>query len=825
MMIYICTYVVLLFTVQCILIVNGIPSWWLLTLWGFLIVILCLRRKHFQLPQDHPHFHDRRRVVLFWLAGLFFLLIAYVYLQIYVSQHNQSAILEVVEEQVTQGENVKLVQGKLVSSIEIDGGRIRFLLAVERIGAKTFSRSEKVVLTRYADDKKETVDFAAISRGDQWSGFVELSLPSTARNPGAFDYRQYLFRQGIQVTGIITNKDWQKIENNRLGMYTLLGLLDNQRQAWMNQVDSIFNGDVAPIVKAMTVGYRDELQPELLETYQELGIIHLLAISGLHVGIILWLVYTLLSKLAITRETIYLVLFLFIPMYIYLSGAQVSVIRAGMMAMVVLIALRFRLWQHSLLGLYLVYVLTLLYNPYYLFQVGYQLSFGVTFALITFYPAIRELFEWLPERLNSLLSVALIAQVVSLPIILLHFYQFSPVSLVLNMVLVPLYSLAYIPGGTILILLSFAHVDLVRFPIWLYELSLYWIHQTLDWVHTFSWSTLHVGLPQLWWFVLYVVVAILWALYSERKRTISAWVCLCLIPLLIVVQIAAPYVDKRAHIMLLDVGQSEAIVIEYPYRDQVVLIDVGDVVRFEQPTWKQRSRAFQTGKDIVLPYLRYRGINRVDKIVFSHGHYDHVAGIEGLLGNIQIEQVLKSPVLPQTDFKREVLINIQDHDIPIYALGRGDEWQGKHTLFHVLFPEKEDGFIEKVNNVHDYNVVLWNRIYDTTFIWQGDLETEGESKIAKMYPQLQADIIKIGHHGSNTSTSAEWLEHIAADVSLISVGRSNRYGHPTPMVIERLQQHDMTIFRTDQHGGIYMQIYPNKVIIKSTLQAYRESVQ
>lgn len=819
-MIYLATYVVIIFTCQLVIILQNGPLWWIFILWGGLLFLILLKHYFFYLPQDHPHFIRKKKFYFMIVVALLFLCISSIYLNWFLSKQGSPIIQPMLLEVhlLEEGERITTeVAGRIASPLDKDGNRIRFHLDVEQIGEASFSQKERVILSYYAQTVEQLEAFYPLQVGDTWHGSVEWRKPDRARNPGAFDYQQYLAYQQIYFLGNIVENSWGWEAN--LNKLSPMVQLQSFRSVWMEQVDRIFSVDTAPIVKALTIGYREDLDHDLQRLYQQFGIIHLLAISGLHVGIIIWGLYRILLLVQLTREKALFILLLFIPLYIVISGAQPSVVRAGLMAMLAVLAIRFHWWKHSLLGLYLVYLITLLYNPYQIFHIGYQLSFLVTFALITVYPILsRTLILSKKDSINRYIAVAITAQIASLPVVLFHFYQISPISLLLNLVLVPLYSFFFIPAAFFIIIISFILPSFIELIIFTYEWSMNVVHQLLYYLYRFPRSILFTGKPAMWWLLLYSFTCVIAFIFMERKKNELALLCILTLPMLVIIQISLPLMDKNAHIMLLDVGQGEAIVIELPYRKEVMMIDLGGNVSFAQEDWMRRRKEFEVGRDIIMPYLRYRGINRLDKVIISHGHYDHYGGIEGLLGQIEMKGVYRGPIMPQSPVEREWLSRIVEHNIPIYTLMEGDHWGNEDYYFHLLFPPRRDTLQTTTNQLHDYNLVLWNKIYQTSFLWTGDVEERGELYIAGNYPQLQADVLKVAHHGSVTSSSDAWLDHIDVQYALISVGRNNRYGHPHLEVVQRLEGRELQIWRTDLHGGIGLIVTPYELQIVPTLQ-------
>lgn len=821
-MLYLASYTVILFTLQLMLILSKTPSWWLITIWGLLFCLVYVWRKRFYLPEDHPHAWQRKRLVTLWLVALLFLAFSHLYVSYDVHKKNRSYLANFLETKASDPSKeakekvVVSVQGHIHSPITIDGNRVSFILKVTQVNQARLPQAEKVAVHHYVSDQEELARYKQVSRLAYWAGEISLAEPSSARNPGAFDYSKYLSRQYIFYVGRVENGTWQHMPNSSL-FAQFLNHLDRQRDRWLEQIEQIFSRDVAPVVQALTVGYKDQLDPELMELYRQLGVVHILAISGLHVGIITWGLFRLLSLLPLPREKVYFLLLIFLPIYMYLSGGQVSAVRACLMGMVAIIFLRFHWWQHALLGLYLIYVVMLLYDASYLYHIGFQLSFTITFVLIVAYPVVdKSLSRW-PAILRQLIGINLLAELASLPIILFHFQQFSPFSFLTNLVVVPIYSIFLIPCSFMFILLSFIHADLVSMPVIFYESIFRWLQTGLELIKQSTYAVVYVGRPSLIWIGIYMGIMLFFFLLLENGRYKQAYLSLTLIVTSILVLLTAPYLDRKAYITVLDVGQGEAILLEMPFRQEVVLIDTGGIVPFPREEWAVPKQEFEVGRDVLLPYLRYRGINRIDKLLITHGHFDHYGGIQGLLGEVKIKEVLRSPIYPQSETEEAIFADVKNRGIPIYSLSEGDSWGGRDYLFYVLFPEKREPLIKEVENVHDYNLVIWTQIYQSTFIWTGDVEEYGERMILAKYPSLQADVLSIAHHGSQTSTSNEWLDQLKPRVGLISLGRNNYFGHPHPEVLERLAEHRVTVYRTDQHGGIRLTIGPERLEIVPTL--------
>lgn len=822
------TYLMVLFLIQAAVILTKGINWEWNLLWGFLLLFLLILRSSFFLPQDHPFRQRRHKQLLLWCFGLLFLMLSNLYLSLYVAELKNSELNEEIKkmnvsagQEEAKGALMVQLGGEVASPIHMDGNRVRFILSVTEVAGHPFEKREEVVITHYGQTLEEMEGYARLKRGDRWRGEVILKAPDPARNPGAFDYRLYLQRKGIHFVAE-THGPYQIIPGENT--FSLLEIIAQFRQKWMEQTEKLFSSQVAPVVQAMTVGEWRGIDGELVTIYQDFGLIHLLAISGLHVAVVLGVIYWLLSRLPLTREQIYLLLFLFIPAYVAFSGLSVPVIRAGVMAFIVLLFLRFNWKHHALLGLYGAFALLIFIEPYALFQPGFQLSFAVTFALLTIAPQVEKLFPFRLKWLNQGLAVALVAQLVSLPIVLHHFYAFSPISFLLNLILVPIYSAFFIPGAYILTCVSFVDESSISLALFIYEGAFSFIHHLLGWLTEWPYLVLNTGRPGWWWQLVTLFCLILLALWAERRRPWRVVAATLLFVLLLAVLLVKPFLDPKGYVTVLDVGQGDAILIEAPFRQEVVLIDGGGRFLVYEEEWQKPAQPFEVGRDILLPYLKFRGINKIDKVIYSHGHFDHWGGFRGLVGRIPIGMLLRPPLPPHSQEEREWLDQVKREGIPIYVVDQGDAWSTAHAQFVVLYPQGGPPSVG-TGDVHAYNLVIWNKLYNATFLWTGDVEVKGEEEIVATFPHLKADVLKVAHHGSRTSTSSLWLSRIDPKVAVISAGRNNRYGHPHREVLERLNERGIPVYVTAWQGGIRFVVGPKGYGIIPTLQGGGEPVQ
>jgi competence protein ComEC len=672
--------------------------------------------------------------------------------------------------------------GKIVSLPELDGDHLTFQMKLQN--------TEKVRVSYYLHDKQQVPGVKRYRYGMMCRFSGELKEPSAARNFYGFDFRQFLYQQHIH---------WQLTpdELSRFscinGDYSLYDRLQQWRGSGIRWIEMHFPKDTRGIAEALLFGERKDVSENVLNSYQDLGVIHLLAVSGLHVGLVVSALYLLLIRIGMTKERSLELLLFVVPLYIVMTGAAPSAVRAGFMAMVVLVALRFKRRLHALDGISWVALFMLAVNPYVLFQVGFQLSFLISFTLIVSAPYIQSHYE---TRLAQLIAVSVISQLIALPILLYRFYGISILSLPFNLMFIPFISLFVLPVLFIAFFTSIFAPLLAQPLLSVLDFAIRFSHGLLVNIDSLQWGMLVFGKPSLSIvFLLYVVIfygLMKWEGGGGRCRFVKPTVALVAVCLF---QWVAPYLSESGEVTMLDVGQGDSILIELPHRKAVYLIDTGGTLSFGEQEWQKQNHAFDVGKDVVLQELKARGIRKLDRLILTHGDEDHIGGAAALLGHVRIKEMLygKGPITKP--FVKELLTHASALGIPIIRVGEGMGWKVDGATFSILNPSgSETG--------NSRSIVIAARLGELRWLFTGDLEKEGERRLIDDYPNLKVDVLKAGHHGSKTSTSEDFLRMIRPRLALISVGEHNLYGHPSPEVIERLKENKVKVLRTDQRGAI-----------------------
>jgi competence protein ComEC len=763
--------------------------------------------------------------------------------------------------------------GTIVSAVEVDGDRASFRMKADAVHAGGIAQPVgagellQVQLRLVAQPEQEVA--AAWQRGDRVDVAGELTRPAEATNSGGFDYRRYLSSQrihwllkakGAASVTVVPEAGWNAA--------ALLGRIDAARAELGARLADLYPPHQSGYMQGLILGLREGLDPDTFNEFAKLGLTHILAISGLHVAVFMVMLGGLLKLLRISRERTQLSLMAAIPLYVLLTGASPSVLRAGIMAILGLFAARLGKLKDGLHLLAAAAVAILAFDPYYLDSVSFQLSFAVTFGLICGVPPLRRL---LPRRrgfgwLCDLVAVTVAAQLVSFPLTIYYFNQFHILSLAANLVLVPFISFVVMPIGTAALLLS---------PLWrwgakkLAELSAvgndwtFWLVERLAASGSLRliWET-----PPLWWIAAYLATLFLLfrqlpalgpgeqgsqsveptsepesdkptaplqapqsETYPMARRTghvgigqsvrLGKYRSMFLSAALLVALIVYAYYpnpfDRAATVSFLDVGQGDSALIRTP-GGRHILVDGGGTISYRKPgeEWKERRDPFEVGKKVVVPLLMKRGVKALDALVITHLDGDHIRGLAAVVEAIPVRSVWWNGTIKESEDAESLMTLLLQADIPLYALQAGDtaELDGE-TAISILWPSREDPrAVPILNEQNESSLVFTLDLYGQRFLFTGDIGTRTEeailSGLEREAPRKAVDVMKAAHHGSRYSTGEPWLQYWKPLAAVISVGDYNTYGHPHPDVLRRTGESGAAVWRTDQTGEAAFRVTP-----------------
>lgn len=637
------------------------------------------------------------------------------------------------------------------------------------------SNTKNILKVLYYNPETTNPNYLSIQLGANCQLVGEVRIPEESTNPGQFNYQKYLAASGIQFEVEVesfndiscqgkTNWNWIYKLRDSIKEYVLI-TYSEKTSSWIN---------------ALVLGDDSLISKDTTELFQRWGLSHLLAISGLHIGLVVGLLFMITVKFGLlTREKYHYVIIIFLPIYAILAGGEPSVLRACSMVILVILIRKIRLKLSVTDVISVTFLLLIAMDKYIIYHVGFQLSFIVTFGIILSR-------KWISED-NSLffqmLKLSFISQLMIIPLQIIYFFQFNPLSIVLNVLVVPYFSFFVIPLMFILIIV---------FPIplvpELVDKLFSTIHDVfflvpLEYIDQFAFYPWITGRFPSILIVVYYSLLVLMMNSIHRQNNRKAFGYGVILTALLFSLLIRPYLSPYGTVTMLDIGQGDAIVIEFPYRKGVVLIDSGANFSFDD--FEPSDSIY---KRIIKPFLQYQGINKIDVVFISHEDIDHVGSIPYILEDFNVERVITSKFF-EYDFHLESRPNL-------LQVEAGQNVDIKGNRFTILSP-----WVDK-NNSNENSLVLHADIGNFSWLFTGDIHVNNEQEILNRFQNLAVDVLKVAHHGSETSSNPEFVSRINPTFALISVGRENRYGHPSRNVIETFNQEDVTIMRTDQDGAI-----------------------
>ena len=608
---------------------------------------------------------------------------------------------------------------------------------------------EKLLITYKYQDK----EFNNLSYGDKIKVKGTLITPSKNTNQNTFNYQKYLYYKKIYY--LVEATSINKIANNHNYLYTIKNTL-------YQKIDKLKSSNYIK-----TLLFCDNtLSKEIKESYRINGISHLFSVSGMHINFFVSIIYLYLNKITYNKRIKYLITNIFIITYLILFPSS-SLLRSAVMSILYSINYLLKLKIKKIDILLLTLGVSLLINPFIIYDLGYIYSYTITFFLVLSSSTLKK-----KNKINKIIYISFLSFLVSIPITIYNSFEINIISILLNIILVPIISIIILP----ITILTYI------FPI--LDSILYLFTNTLETISLFI-SKINITKiifpkPSLLIIVLYYIIFLL--SYQNKKYFYLN------IILLIIIYIS-PYLNSNFEVVMFEVGEADCHLIKYPYNKNTILIDTG----------KNEYKI----KNEVIPYLKSIGIKKIDYLIITHGDEDHIGGSITLINNFQVKNVILNKGT-FTDIEKELIKNLNKKKIP-YQININKINISNHTIYLLNNT--------KYNNENDNSIITYFTYQKYKFLYMGDASITTEDNLLENYNLNNISILKVGHHGSNTSSSKDFISQINPSISLISVGKNNIYHHPNKEVINNLSK--SRIYRTDINNMVKLTIN-SKGILKVT---------
>jgi competence protein ComEC len=708
------------------------------------------------------------------------------------------------------GANVVALRGVLTEDAHAGPGGVRLRLSVRRLGDEPHDGREVAALTVAGE--------LAPSAADEWTAGRTVQLPATLRrpvqyrNPGVPDDRLALARRGLVAVGTVKSGALVDVEAIAGWGRELSARLRARVRQVMRAHVAPHDSTAAAIATAILIGDRAGLDSDLENRLQAAGTYHVIAISGGNIAVLAVALLGVVRLIRMPYRMGYVVVSMLLLAHAELVGGGPSVMRATTMAVGYLLLRAVDQSAWSLNALAAAAGTLLVVSPLAVVDPGFLLSAGATAAIIALAGRLAAIVPGggLRQAAAGIAGASLASEIVLLPVSALFFNRVTLAGLVLNLGAVPLMGVVQVAATLAVVL------DALGGPSTLPALAgmvaaaaargLVATSQVVEW---WPWLALRVPAPH--WVITTLYVAGVASVVSigsaptgtcaRRARRVAA-VVVVMAGLWILL---APHTwrwpwraDGLLAIVALDVGQGDATLVEFPDGARW-LVDAGGL---------PGGGRFDIGARVVAPALWWRGVGRLDRLVLTHGDPDHIGGADSVIDDFRPAITEGVPVpahLPLTALRKLAASRAR----PWSTTTTGEGWMVGEVHVRVWHPEPPDWERQRVRN--DDSVVLELRYGDVSVILPGDISAEVERAIAGRIPRAPVRVLKVAHHGSASSTSAEWLDALAPRVAVISCGRENRYGHPAAAVLERLRQRKVEVRRTDLEGMVVVKTDGTKV--------------
>jgi len=690
------------------------------------------------------------------------------------------------------------LKGVIVDEPRSRKDNLSFVLKVETLNSMTAKGKVSVLLKSPACNLKY---------GDKILIEGVLSEFVDNANPGLSSYAEYLENKGIRAR-LYASRSPEVISG---GHGNILKRISFALRGRLKDIPSkILPKPYSELISSIIFGSKASPPPEdMKETYRRAGTIHLLVASGLHLSILIGCVMGIFRFLNLPQKGGAIAATVFGLIYAVMAGLGASIVRAFIMSELTLLALVLEREKDALNSLSIAALILLIVNPGSLFEIGFQLSFAATAGLLFVAPVFEEAMKGkIPRYLLVPISISLAPFLLTMPIIAYHFSQVSLVAVLTNALIISWVGYAVILGFACVIL------GAIFLPLaFIFSGALFFMLKALNFVvyglGGLPFACIYIKPPTLVLiFGYYMVLAGIIYIMKNRmtfKFNKNKLVIIFLIFLSIVVWHSATsgmggLTGKILEITVIDVGQGDSILIETP-SGKKVLVDGGEEY---------------AGKKIVVPFLRRKGINSLNMVILTHPHGDHVAGLPEVLKSFKVDSVFDAGIPHTSSYYENFLKLIEENKIKYKAARLGDILDFQDGVKASIYAPSEP-LLEGTNSDLNNNSIVMRLTYGKfSILLTGDMESEGEERLIEKGAYLKSSILKPGHHGSNTSSSTDFLAKVQPEVAVISVGADNKFGHPGRKTLERLKEYNIQVLRTDKDGAIVIRTNGEKYIINKT---------
>lgn len=656
--------------------------------------------------------------------------------------------------------------------------------------AKIVRNNKKILI-----NIKMSQDIPSIKYGDSLYIEGEFKQPEEARNYKGYNYKQYLKTKKIIGTVELEKVKILKSSNG--------SFIHNIQKYIRDTINGTLTDEEGNLLLAILLGDKDKLSEDIQESFKTSNLSHMLAVSGAHVSyIILGLTYVLQNSI-IGKKNGKIVCIIFLLAFMAITNFTPSVTRACIMAILTLFSSIIYRKSDVYTNISVAALITLIFNPYSLLDLGFQLSYGGTIGIIIFIKRIQEK-KSNSKVINYIKQMALVsiyANIIIIPIMMYHFNTVSFTFIISNIMASPILGIIVITGF-LFIITSITVKQLTRLIAIFIKPILSILIKISQICSKLPFSNILVVTPYMFNVISYYAI-ILYCIKSKKNNKCKIIICLLIV--LILINFIIYIFPQKLRIFFIDVGQGDSTLIITPDK-KTVLIDGGG------------SDSFDVGKKVLLPYLLDRRILKIDYVLISHFDTDHCGGILTIMEKVKVKNIIISEQAEHSENYERFKKLMIHKKIRLIEVKKGDKIKiGRYSEFKILFPTSR---LLSENPLNNNSIVAQFNYNNFKMLFTGDIEKLAEQQILKAEKaEIRADILKVAHHGSKTSSIPEFIKAVKPKIALIGVGKNNTFGHPNQQTIKNLENIKCRIYRTDLQGEIIIKIdQKGRMNVKSKLK-------